>query len=133
MKTISRYICLLFLFLIFWCSNTENINIFENGIEKNSIAWDKIYTVSVKVPRYSACWIITETQNLDYFSGAIISNDNTAHIGKGEFISTLDYLNFELIIKKDFALNIPEQSTISIDINCNNDQFMFKKTYNIIN
>ena len=133
MKTISRYFCLLFLFFIISCSNTENINIFENGIEKNSIAWDKIYTVSVKVPRYSACWIITETQNLDYFSGAIISNDSTAHIGKGEFISTLDYLNFELIIKKDFALNIPEQSTISIDINCNNDQFMFKKTYNIIN
>jgi|TARA_B110000263_G_scaffold214125_1_gene198442 hypothetical protein len=130
MKTISRYFCLLFLLLTISCS--EEIDLFEDGVKKNAIYWDKTYTVSVKVPRYSACWVITETENLDYFSGAILSNNNTTHIGKGEFISTLDYLNFNLILKKDFALNLPLKSTMIIDINCNNDQFMFKKTYNIV-
>ena len=131
MKTFFRYYSILLLLLIFSC--TESIYVFQNGIKSDVIYWDEIYTVSVKVPRYSACWIVTETENLDYFSGAIISNDTTAHIGKGEFISTLDYLNFDLILKKEFALNLPDKSKITIDINCNNDQFMFKKTYDILN
>ena len=50
---------------------------------------------------------------------------------KGEFISSLDYLNFDITLKKDFALNTPDNASITININCNNDELMFKKTYDI--
>ena len=93
--------------------------------------WDTTYTVSVKVPRNSVCWITTETENIGYYSGAVISDNKTTHIGKGEFITTLDYLNFDLILNKDFSLNTPEISQVSIDIDCNNGEFVFKKTYDI--
>ena len=122
-------ILLIFLFFIFGCSN--NIEIYENGKTVESINWDKTYLISLEIPRNSVCWIETETEELDYFSGAILNDGNTTHITKGEFISSLDYLNFDITLKKDFALNTPDNASITININCNNDELKFKKTYDI--
>ena len=85
----------------------------------------------LEVPRNSVCWIETDTENIDYFSGAILSDNYVTHISKGEFISKLDFLNFEILLKKDFSLNIPKNSKINININCNNNELKFKKTYDI--
>ena len=122
-------ILMIFLFFIFGCSN--NIEIYENGKTVESINWDKTYLISLEIPRNSVCWIETETEELDYFSGAILNDGNTTHITKCEFISSLDYLNFDITLKKDFALNTPDNASITININCNNDELMFKKTYDI--
>ena len=122
-------ILMIFLFFIFGCTN--NIEIYENGKTVESINWDKTYLISLEIPRNSVCWIETETEELEYFSGAILNDGNTTHITKGELISSLDYLNFDITLKKDFALNTPDNASITININCNNDELMFKKTYDI--
>ena len=110
------YIPLLVSFLFFIFSCTENINIYENGEIKETLNWDTLYDVSVKVKRNSVCWVETVPENLEYFSGAIIADQTTAHIGQGEFINRLDYLNFSIVLKKDYSLNSTPDSKISINI-----------------
>ena len=73
-------ILMIFLFFIFGCSN--NIEIYENGKTVESINWDKTYLISIEIPRNSVCWIETETEELEYFSGAILNDGNTTHITK---------------------------------------------------
>ena len=125
------YTGFLLFFLIFIISCSEKINVYKDGQIAESLTWDTIYDVSVKVKRNSVCWVETIPENLDYFSGAIIADQTTAHIGKGEFINRLDYLNFSIMLKKDFSLNPPEVSKISIDIDCNNGEYLFKNSYEI--
>lgn len=125
------YIPLLVSFLFFIFSCTENINIYENGEIKETLNWDTLYDVSVKVKRNSVCWVETVPENLEYFSGAIIADQTTAHIGQGEFINRLDYLNFSIVLKKDYSLNSTPDSKISININCNNGEYLFENTYDI--
>ena len=125
------YIPLLLSFLFFIFSCTENINIYENGEIKETLNWDILYDVSVKVKRNSVCWVETVPENLEYFSGAIIADQTTAHIGQGEFINRLDYLNFSIVLKKDYSLNSTPDSKISINIDCNNGEYLFENTYDI--
>ena len=125
------YIPLLLSFLFFIFSCTENINIYENGEIKETLNWDTLCDVSVKVKRNSVCWVETVPENLEYFSGAIIADQTTAHIGQGEFINRLDYLNFSIVLKKDYSLNSTPDSKISININCNNGEYLFENTYDI--
>ena len=125
------YIPLLVSFLFFIFSCTENINIYENGEIKETLNWDTLYDVSVKVKGNSVCWVETVPENLEYFSGAIIADQTTAHIGQGEFINRLDYLNFSIVLKKDYSLNSTPDSKISININCNNGEYLFENTYDI--
>ncbi|MBL07236.1 MAG: hypothetical protein CL773_05235 [Chloroflexi bacterium] len=125
------YIPLLAIFLIFVISCAEKINIYENGELKEKLSWDTLYDVSVKVNRNSVCWVETIPENLEYFSGAIIADQTTAHIGKGEFINRLDYLNFSIVLKKDYSLTSTVDSKISINIDCNNGEYLFKNTYDI--
>ena len=66
---------MIFLFFIFGCTN--NIEIYENGKTVESINWDKTYLISIEIPRNSVCWIETETEELEYFSGAILNDGNT--------------------------------------------------------
>lgn len=125
------YIPLLLSFLFFIFSCTENINIYENGEIKETLNWDTLYDVSVKVKRNSVCWVETVPENLEYFSGAIIADQTTAHIGQGEFINRLDYLNFSIVLKKDYSLNSTPDSKISINIDCNNGEYLFENSYDI--
>ena len=125
------YTAFLLLFLLFIISCSEKINIYNDGQITETLTWDTVYEVSVKVKRNSVCWVETVPENLDYFSGAIIADQTTAHIGKGEFINLLDYLNFSIVLKKDYSLNPPENSKISINIDCNNGEYLFKNTYEI--
>jgi len=125
------YTAFLLLFLLFIISCSEKINIYNDGRITETLTWDTVYEVSVKVKRNSVCWVETVPENLDYFSGAIIADQTTAHIGKGEFINLLDYLNFSIVLKKDYSLNPPENSKISINIDCNNGEYLFKNTYEI--
>ena len=125
------YIPLLLSFLFFIFSCTENINIYENGEIKETLNWDTLCDVSVKVKRNSVCWVETVPENLEYFSGAIIADQTTAHIGQGEFINRLDYLNFSIVLKKDYSLNSTPDSKISINIDCNNGEYLFENTYDI--
>ena len=125
------YTGLLFFFLLFIISCSEKINVYKDGQIAESLTWDTIYDVSVKVKRNSVCWVETIPENLDYFSGAIIADQTTAHIGKGEFINRLDYLNFSIVLKKDYSLNPPDNSKISINIDCNNGEYLFKNNYEI--
>ena len=129
MRKIDIPLLLSFLFFIFSC--TENINIYENGEIKETLNWDTLYDVSVKVKRNSVCWVETVPENLEYFSGAIIADQTTAHIGQGEFINRLDYLNFSIVLKKDYSLNSTPDSKISINIDCNNGEYLFENTYDI--
>tara|TARA_B110000014_G_scaffold219382_1_gene174887 strand:+ start:60 stop:455 length:396 start_codon:yes stop_codon:yes gene_type:complete len=126
------YIVFLSTFLLFLISCSEKISIYQNGDIQETLSWDKVYDVSVKVQRNSVCWVETVPENLDYFSGAIISDQTTAHIGKGEFINRLDYLNFSMVLKKDYSLNSTENSKITINIDCNNGELLFKNTYDIV-
>ena len=123
--------CMVMSFLFFIFSCTENINIYENGEIKETLNWDTLYDVSVKVKRNSVCWVETVPENLEYFSGAIIADQTTAHIGQGEFINRLDYLNFSIVLKKDYSLNSTPDSKISINIDCNNGEYLFENTYDI--
>ena len=123
------FISAISIFIFLGCS--KNIEIYEDGNLVDTLSWDKTYVISLEVPRNSVCWIETDTENIDYFSGAILSDNDVTHISKGEFISKLDFLNFEILLKKDFSLNIPKNSKINIDINCNNNELKFKKTYDI--
>jgi len=125
------YTGFLLVFLLFAISCSAKINVYEKGELKETLSWDKVYDVSVEVKRNSVCWVETIPENLEYFSGAVIADQTTAHIGKGEFINKLDYLNFSLVLKKEFSLNAPENSKISINIDCNNGEFLFKNTYEI--
>ncbi|MQF93808.1 MAG: hypothetical protein FI730_05045 [SAR202 cluster bacterium] len=125
------YIPILAIFLLFIFSCTEKINIYENGEIKETLNWDTLYDVSVKVKRNSVCWVETVPENLEYFSGAIIADQTTAHIGQGEFINRLDYLNFSIVLKKDYSLNSTSDSKISINIDCNNGEYLFENTYDI--
>ena len=125
------YIPLLVFFLFFIFSCTEKINIYENGEIKETLNWDTLYDVSVIVKRNSVCWVDTVPENLEYFSGAIIADQTTAHIGQGEFINRLDYLNFSIVLKKDYSLNSTPDSKISINIDCNNGEYLFENTYDI--
>ena len=95
------YIPLLVSFLFFIFSCTENINIYENGEIKETLNWDTLYDVSVKVKRNSVCWVDTVPENLEYFSGAIIADQTTAHIGQGEFINRpVSYTHLTLPTKR---------------------------------
>ena len=125
------YIPILAIFLLFIISCAEKINIYENGELKETLRWDTLYDVSVKVKRNSVCWVETVPENLEYFSGAIIADQTTAHIGQGEFINRLDYLNFSIVLKKDYSLNSTPDSKISINIDCNNGEYLFENTYDI--
>lgn len=125
------YTSFLLVFLLFTISCSPKINVYENGELKENLSWDKVYDVSVEVKRNSVCWVETIPENLEYFSGAIIADQTTAHIGKGEFINKLDYLNFSIVLKKEYSLNATENSKISINIDCNNGEFLFKNTYEI--
>jgi hypothetical protein len=125
------YTGFLLVFLLFAISCSAKINVYEKGELKETLSWDKVYDVSVEVKRNSVCWVETIPENLEYFSGAVIADQTTAHIGKGEFINKLDYLNFSIVLKKEFSLNAPENSKISINIDCNNGEFLFKNTYEI--
>jgi len=125
------YTSFLLVFLLFTIACSPKINVYENGKLKETLSWDKVYDVSVEVKRNSVCWVETIPENLEYFSGAIIADQTTAHIGKGEFINKLDYLNFSIVLKKEYSLNATENSKISINIDCNNGEFLFKNTYEI--
>ena len=125
------YISILAIFLFFIISCAEKINIYENGELKETLSWDTLYDVSVEVKINSVCWVETVPENLEYFSGAIIADQTTAHIGQGEFINRLDYLNFSIVLKKDYSLNSTPDSKISINIDCNNGEYLFENTYDI--
>ena len=127
-KIYTAFLCI---FLLFILSCSEKINIYKDGQLTQTLTWDHPYDVSVKVKRNSVCWVEAIPENLDYFSGAIIADQTTAHIGKGEFINKLDYLNFTILLKKDYSLNPPANSKISINIDCNNGEYLFKNNYDI--
>ena len=84
------YTGFLLVFLLFAISCSAKINVYEKGELKETLSWDKVYDVSVEVKRNSVCWVETIPENLEYFSGAVIADQTTAHIGKGEFINKLD-------------------------------------------
>ena len=128
LKKSIKLIPIIFIFL----SCSENINLYKNGEKSNHLEWDIPFTISVKVPNYSICWVTTEAKGIDYFSGAILSDSKTAHIGKGEFVSTLDYLNFNLTLNTKFSVDSKNLSDFIISIDCNNGEFLFTESYKVL-